>query len=219
MNAVVRLVRQRSLDPHAHVVAAGHHPGPRRRAHGLRHVEVGEDPALLGHPVQVWRLVALGAERADVGIAHVVDENDDKVGQTLLGRAGPAISPSERQPDADGRQDECDDSPCGTLQAVAIRTVFHGRGRTCHGGASFDRIQVKIAPLAVATQRAACMVSVSYPPDRQSTVACQSLPGNVPSNSLMPAQPMFVVLPQIGPPAARSALPWPRSAALTCRPQ
>ena len=31
------------------------------------------------HPVKIWRSVFLGAERADVSIAHVVHKNEDNV--------------------------------------------------------------------------------------------------------------------------------------------
>ena len=82
---VPRRVRERAEDPDPHVVAAGQQGRPRGGADGLGDVEVGELPAFLGQPVQVRRRIALGAERTDVGVAHVVDVDDDEVGRPLGG--------------------------------------------------------------------------------------------------------------------------------------
>ncbi len=51
-------------------------PGPAEALLRVRHVDVGQSDAFGGHPIEVWR-VRTGrafdrAERADVGVAHVV---------------------------------------------------------------------------------------------------------------------------------------------------
>ena len=62
-------------------IAAGHEAGARGGADGSGGVEVGEDPAFLGHLIEMGRFVGGRAERADVGVAHVVDEDDDDIGR------------------------------------------------------------------------------------------------------------------------------------------
>ena len=90
VNADCGLGTEGTQDAHPYVVAAREQPGPRGRAHGLRHVEVGEFPAFLGHAVEVRGGVALGPEGPDVGVSHIVHEHDDDVGRSF----GPQ---SERQ--------------------------------------------------------------------------------------------------------------------------
>ena len=46
-------------------------------------MEIGEDAALRRHAVEVGRFVSRRAERADIGVAHVVDEDDDDIGRAL----------------------------------------------------------------------------------------------------------------------------------------
>ena len=78
-------------------VAAGHHLRPRRRADG-RGVEAGEFHAFPGHAVQVRRAIQLRAERPDVAVAHVVDENHDEVRFGRFGRtAGNGCQPRDRR--------------------------------------------------------------------------------------------------------------------------
>ena len=60
-------------------VAAGHQAGSRRGADRAGRIEVGQPHALAGHPVQYRRVVRLGPEGADVGIAEVIAENDDEI--------------------------------------------------------------------------------------------------------------------------------------------
>ena len=48
-------------------------------------MEVGEDPAFRRHAIEVRRFVGRRAERADVGVAHVVDEDDDDVRRAVGG--------------------------------------------------------------------------------------------------------------------------------------
>ena len=50
-------------------------------------MEVGEDAAFARHAIEVRRFVGRCAERADVGVAQVVDEDDDDVGRPRLRRA------------------------------------------------------------------------------------------------------------------------------------
>src|SRR6478672_7651378 len=55
-------------------VAAGHEGGPRRGAYGGGGMKIGEYTAFAGHTVEVGRFVSRGAERADIGVSHVVDK-------------------------------------------------------------------------------------------------------------------------------------------------
>src|SRR5262249_43015095 len=71
---------QKGGDVVARRVAAGEDAGPRRRAQGTSGVGIGELHALRCKLVNVWRLVKRAAEKADVAPAHVVDEDEDKVG-------------------------------------------------------------------------------------------------------------------------------------------
>ena len=61
-------------------VAAGHHLCPRRRA-DRRGVEAGQLHPFGRHAVQARRAVELRAERPDVAVAHVVDEDHDEIGR------------------------------------------------------------------------------------------------------------------------------------------
>ena len=76
---------QRAEDANPNVVAAGEQPRPRGAAHGLGHIKVGELAPLLGHAVEVGRGIRLGPERANVRVAHVVDENDNDIRGLLVG--------------------------------------------------------------------------------------------------------------------------------------
>ena len=64
---------------HARAVAAGEQLRARHRADGGG-VEAGELHPLAGHAVEIWRVLLRGAERPDVRVAEVVDEDDDEVG-------------------------------------------------------------------------------------------------------------------------------------------
>ena len=50
-------------------------------------MEVGEDAAFGGHAIEMRRLVRRCAEWADVGVAQVVDEDDDDIGRALWRRS------------------------------------------------------------------------------------------------------------------------------------
>ncbi len=63
------------------MIAAGHQGRPGCRAHRRRNLEVRESHALCRHAVQIGCRVTLGAEGADVGIPHVVNENQNDVGR------------------------------------------------------------------------------------------------------------------------------------------
>ena len=80
-DAGLRLRAERAEDADALGIAAGHQAGPRGGADGGGGMEIGEDAAFLCHAVEVGRFVGGRAERADVGVAHVVDEDDDDVGR------------------------------------------------------------------------------------------------------------------------------------------
>ena len=67
------------MDADAVGVTSGQESGARGGADGLRDMEVPEDRPLVRHAVDIRRLVPLGSELADVGIAHVVVEEDDDV--------------------------------------------------------------------------------------------------------------------------------------------
>ena len=69
----------------SHVVAASEQPRPRGAANGLGYIKVRELAPLLGHAVEVGRWICLGPERANVRIAHVVDENDNNIRGLLVG--------------------------------------------------------------------------------------------------------------------------------------
>ena len=76
---IFALRTERAENADALRVATGHQADAGRGADGSRRMEVGEDAALVGHVVEMGRLVGLRAERADIGVAHVVDEDDDDV--------------------------------------------------------------------------------------------------------------------------------------------
>src|SRR5262249_47374377 len=81
-NAVIRAMIERPRNADAHVVAAGHQTRARCRADGLGHVKVGKDSPFVRESIQIWSAVGLGAKWADIGIAHVVNKDDDDVGRT-----------------------------------------------------------------------------------------------------------------------------------------
>ena len=62
------------------VIAAGHQTGSRRRADGRRDDEVGETHSIAGHLIEMRCRIVLRAERTNVRVAHVVNEDDDDVG-------------------------------------------------------------------------------------------------------------------------------------------
>ena len=61
-------------------VAPGHQGAARGCADVRRYVEAGQLAAFNRHPVQIRRPVQLRAERSDVGVTEVVDEDQDEVG-------------------------------------------------------------------------------------------------------------------------------------------
>ena len=85
VDAMLRSRVERAEDADAFGVAAGHEGGARGGAHGSGRVEIGEDATFLGHLVEVRRFVRGGTEGADVGVAHVVDEDDNDVGRARSG--------------------------------------------------------------------------------------------------------------------------------------
>jgi hypothetical protein len=70
------------------LVAAGEHPGPGRRAVRAGHVAVGEPGAGLRQRVEVRRGDVAAAVDADVGVAHVVADDEDDVRLRRVGGAG-----------------------------------------------------------------------------------------------------------------------------------
>jgi len=67
-------------------VGAAEQGGPGGGADGLGHVEVFELGALVGEPIDVGRGIGGRAEGTEVGIARVIEEDDDDVGRGLSGR-------------------------------------------------------------------------------------------------------------------------------------
>ena len=84
VDAVLGTGAKRAKNTNTNVVTAGEQPRPRGAAHSLGHVKVRELAALLGHAVEVGRGICLGPERANVGVAHVVDENDNDIRGLLV---------------------------------------------------------------------------------------------------------------------------------------
>ena len=76
----VRREAKRPLEPNALLPAAGDEAGARRRAHGGIGVEIGEAHALAREAVHVRGADVLRAVRAGVGVAEVVDQDEDNVG-------------------------------------------------------------------------------------------------------------------------------------------
>ena len=66
-------------------ITAGHYLRPRRRTDG-RGVEAGEFHSLRGHPVKVRSTVHFRAERSDIAVTHIVNEDDDEVRPRRIGR-------------------------------------------------------------------------------------------------------------------------------------
>src|SRR5712672_3405882 len=73
-------------------------------------MEIVEDPAFLCHSVEVGRFVSRCSEGADVGVAHVVDEDDDdvrRVGWRLFLRCFGVGRPRQQREKKNKRYDEC----------------------------------------------------------------------------------------------------------------
>ena len=87
---------KRAVDADAVRVAAGQQAATRGGADRLRHVEIAEDAALRGQAIEVRRDEAFRAENADIGVALVVGEDDDDVGELGAGGgAGGGVGESE----------------------------------------------------------------------------------------------------------------------------
>ena len=84
VDAVGRLRPQCAENAHANVVAAGEQSRARGAAHCLGHIKIRELPAFLCHAVKVRCRIIFRAKGADVGITHVINENDDDVGRSFL---------------------------------------------------------------------------------------------------------------------------------------
>ena len=81
---------ERARDADAVGIAAGEQGGTRRRADGLRDVEVGEPHALPSEPIDVRRGRRGAAITARIAVAHVVGEDHDHVGtRRRAGRNAP----------------------------------------------------------------------------------------------------------------------------------
>ena len=83
-------------------VDAGHECGARGGAHGLGDIVLGETRALGGHAVEVRGLEAPGALRAHVGVAHVVDDDENDVGRSGLGGASGRGGTSKKERKSEG---------------------------------------------------------------------------------------------------------------------
>jgi hypothetical protein len=81
VDAVLCPRAKRAENADAFWITAGEQCGPRGGADGGRGMKIGEYPPFFGHAIEVRRFVGSGTERADIGVAHVVDENDDDVGR------------------------------------------------------------------------------------------------------------------------------------------
>ncbi len=91
------------LQPVANRVRTGHQRRPRRRTNRLG-VEAGELHPFRRHTVEIRSAIEGRAERADVPVAHVVDEDQDDVwlgGFSLL-RGAAAGSEQKTEDDSDG---------------------------------------------------------------------------------------------------------------------
>src|SRR5690348_15509033 len=62
-------------------IAARHESNTRCAANGCGRMKVGEDPAFLCHLIEMGSFVGGGAKGADIGVTHVVDEDDDDIGR------------------------------------------------------------------------------------------------------------------------------------------
>ena len=80
VDAVGCLGAECAENAYAHIVTAGEQSRSRGAAHGLGYIKICELAAFPGHAVEMWRGVSLRAKGADVGVAHVVHEDDDDVG-------------------------------------------------------------------------------------------------------------------------------------------
>ena len=72
---------ERAVDAEAIWVAAGEQAATRRGANGLGDVEIAEDAALRGEPIQIGCDEAFRAENANIRVPLVVGEDDDDVGE------------------------------------------------------------------------------------------------------------------------------------------
>ncbi len=86
IDTVFRARSQRAVQSQAIGITTRQQGRARGRANRLRDIKVGEANALFRHAIQVRRLVAFCAERLNIGIAHIVNEDDDHVGQALCER-------------------------------------------------------------------------------------------------------------------------------------
>ena len=80
-DADLRTRPQRPMNAEPIRIASRQQRRARRRADGLGDVEIAEDSTLAGEPIEVGRLEPFGAEHADVGVALVIGEDDNDVGQ------------------------------------------------------------------------------------------------------------------------------------------
>jgi hypothetical protein len=69
---------------HSHGLATRHKGGPRRSANWLG-VETGESHTLPCHTVDSWRANVLRSKATRVAVTHVVDEQYDEIGRSILG--------------------------------------------------------------------------------------------------------------------------------------
>jgi len=71
----------RADQPGAFGIAAGQQRPARGGTDRLRHMQVHEAAALGGEPPHVWRVIGGRAERMEIGVARVVEEDHDDVGR------------------------------------------------------------------------------------------------------------------------------------------
>ena len=126
---------QRAVDADAVRIAAGEERRARGGAHRLRDVEVGEADALGRHAIEVGRarpgVAGARAEAADVGVAEIVGEDDDDVGQALR----------ERRPDGSGRKRE--------HQHARGNAQQQPEGRYEHGSLGYPSTRYAAIPLSL----------------------------------------------------------------------
>ena len=72
---------------HSHGLATRHESGSGGTADGLR-VKTCEPHAFLGHAVDSWGADVLGSKASGIAVAHVVDEQYDEIGWSILGKRG-----------------------------------------------------------------------------------------------------------------------------------
>ena len=104
-------------------VAAGHERGSGWCADAAGDIEACEFDSFSGHAVEVWRAVDFGAEAAEVTVAEVVAEDDDKVWFVDLTGPGVGRGHGRRPAAADHRR-----AGTGAKQAnklTACDSFFH----------------------------------------------------------------------------------------------